>query len=242
MVVGLLVVGGAFWHVRLRTPENTPAVECPEGAQCQATSEGRTYVSAAELVLDQGEVCPGSGYLCAKLRETDEMRLLRWPDTDRTITVRIPLPAGESPGRALQLQQAARRGILAWDGYPMSIRVLGRGAASEEADITVRWAAELSDNRLGQARTEWLDAAGRVTFRVADFALVTTSPYDASVPLSVREVELTAAHEMGHALGLPHSDSEHDVMYPENTAVRLTARDFRTVQALYHLPGGARIR
>ncbi len=53
---------------------------------------------------------------------------------------------------------------------------------------------------------------------------------------------LTAAHEMGHALGLPHSDSDRDVMYPTNTARNLTTRDFRTMEALYRLPNGAKIR
>jgi predicted Zn-dependent protease len=46
---------------------------------------------------------------------------------------------------------------------------------------------------------------------------------------------------MGHALGLPHSDSERDVMYPTNTAHSLTTRDFRTLHALYELPIGALI-
>jgi predicted Zn-dependent protease len=52
---------------------------------------------------------------------------------------------------------------------------------------------------------------------------------------------LTAAHAMGHALGLPHSDSERDVMYPRNTARNLSTRDFGTVDALYRLPNGAKI-
>ena len=56
------------------------------------------------------------------------------------------------------------------------------------------------------------------------------------------EVPLTAAHEMGHVLGPPHSDSHRDVVYPTNTARSLTPRDFRTVEALYRLPNGARIR
>lgn len=238
----LLAVGALSFVLRSRVSEQAAPSACPDGAECQAVSAGRKYVSAATLVLDRADVCPGSGYLCAKLSEEPEMRLLRWPDTDRAIVVHIPLPPSETPGRATQLRQAVRRGILAWNGYPMPIRVRDRGASSDPVDITVRWADELSDRRLGQARTEWLDVAGQISFRVADFALVTHNPFDATVPLSAREVELTAAHEMGHALGVPHSDSEHDVMYPENTAVRLTARDYRTVQALYDLPGGARIR
>jgi len=47
---------------------------------------------------------------------------------------------------------------------------------------------------------------------------------------------------MGHALGLSHSDSQRDVMYPTNTARSLSTRDFRTLDALYELPNGAEIR
>ena len=60
--------------------------------------------------------------------------------------------------------------------------------------------------------------------------------------ISPQQLLLTAAHEMGHALGLPHSDSERDVMYPTNTARSLSTRDFRTLGALYRLPNGALIR
>ena len=67
------------------------------------------------------------------------------------------------------------------------------------------------------------------------------SPARRKLELAPEQVLLTAAHEMGHALGLPHSDSERDVMYPTNTARNLSNRDFRTVDALYRLPNGAKI-
>ncbi len=72
--------------------------------------------------------------------------------------------------------------------------------------------------------------------------LVTRSPFDPRAVVSPAQLRLTAAHEMGHALGLPHSDSKRDVMYPTNTATALTARDYRTMEALYALPDGAIIR
>jgi predicted Zn-dependent protease len=65
------------------------------------------------------------------------------------------------------------------------------------------------------------------------------SPGNANFELAPQQVMLTAAHEMGHPLGLPHSDSEGDVMYQTNTARNLSTRDFGTVDALYRLPNGA---
>ena len=75
--------------------------------------------------------------------------------------------------------------------------------------------------------------------RVPDFALVLRSPVRAGQMVSPEEMRLIAAHEMGHALGLPHSDVERDVMYPTNTATRLSPRDYRTMNALYGLTNGA---
>ena len=94
---------------------------------------------------------------------------------------------------------------------------------------------------LGHASTEWRLRGERADLRVVDFALATRSP-DTGRLLPERQVELTAAHEMGHALGLPHSDDPRDVMYPANTATSLTAKDYRALHALYELENGAWLR
>ena len=56
--------------------------------------------------------------------------------------------------------------------------------------------------------------------------------------LTDREVELTAAHEMGHALGSAALRlKERDVMYPrKHGVVILSARDYRTLEAVYRIP------
>ena len=95
---------------------------------------------------------------------------------------------------------------------------------------------------MGKAGVEWTEGGGVVQFRVIGLVLATHEPTDSPTELNPKQVELVAAHEMGHALGLPHSDDPRDVMFPENTATRLTNRDYRTLAALYSLPNGAEIR
>lgn len=242
LLVLIVLVGALSLGATLRRASSAQievcgrTVACPEPGAPQ--DEGAGWGPAT---LRADEVCANVGYLCAELAARDSLRVLRWPAGTEQITVNIPAPVGESPDRARTLQRAAARGILAWTGTPFPIRVVeGELRTGERADITIRWTAALPDRRLGQARFSLRVSAGAPVFGVDDFALVTRHPLQ-NRQLTDREVELTAAHEMGHALGLPHSDAERDVMFPENTALHLTARDYRTMEAVYRTANGALI-
>ena len=102
----------------------------------------------------------------------------------------------------------------------------------------MNWYRGLGANQIGRARTQWSPQTG---LQVLSLDLATRSPFSSRV-IEFRQIRLTAAHEMGHALGLlMHSDSQRDVMYPSNTATSLSARDYRTMEALYELEDGTRI-
>lgn len=212
-----------------------------EGA-CPDEAEAPARASAPPVTILAGaEVCPSAGYLCHGLGErSGEPRVLRWNDDTSVIRVRIPRPEMEDAARGTRLQQAAARGIRAWHGHPFPLHVDLTDRPGDH-DFVIRWAGSGSGRQLGQASTRWVMRAGRAELEVTDFFMVTRSPLDGRKPISERQVELTAAHEMGHALGLPHSDRERDVMFPTNTATRLSSQDYRTMQALYELENGALI-
>ncbi len=195
--------------------------------------------TTAEEAIPAAEACRDVGYLCASLRDSASFRLLRWPDHMDRLVVHVPEPSGLERSVARRLQAAAARGIAAWDGAPLRVDVAA--GVAHDADIVVTWVRSLPGARLGRARVEWTQSGADVRFSVPKFELATHT-FGATPRLqSPAEVELVAVHEMGHALGLPHSDREADVMYPSRTAHRLTTRDHRTALSLYALPGGALI-
>ena len=215
---------------------------CPQATGGICSESMALQGAVEEVALSSASVCVDVGYLCARLESTDSMRIHRWPTDTGPLRIWIPAPQGVTPGHARELQSAVVRGIQYWQRRPFQLVIDTHPIPSGEADIEISWERGLSGLQLGLTQWRWSPGRGKPKFEIQGLILAIHSPINSKNEISPEQVLLTAAHEMGHALGLTHSDSERDVMYPTNTARNLSTRDFRTLEALYRLPNGAVIR
>ena len=221
---------------RLATGADRPPPCDARDATCEADPRRSGASARTASTLVAAEACRNVGYLCAELDRTERIRIQRWKDFEGTLVVHVPLPEIEDSGVAREMQRAATMGIRAWNGQPFPILVDLRG--DRNPHFSVQWSASLGGTQIGAARTQWSPLTG---LTVISIELTTRSPYGQGRVSDSRQVRLTAAHEMGHALGLPHSDSDRDIMYPTNTATSVSAEDRRTMEVLYQMEDGTEI-
>jgi hypothetical protein len=244
-------------------PACTPAPAC--GPQIMSEIPGPTVVGRAQA-------CRDAAYLCDGFEARGRMRALRWGDRHPPIRIRVRWPDNVARADQMNSrhQQGAVRGLRAWSGVPIQLvvepepsptddnpwtetpasdaRPLVRGNArratvAAQPDFVVEWQIAPYTSELGEGYTTWGSDGvnGGYGTRVTA-ARLSRAPDARADYLTDRQVEAAAAHMMGHLLGLPHSSSPADVMYPGNTALTPSADDRRAIAALYALPNGAVIQ
>lgn len=227
---------GAFWLGRSAAPRGragrATAAQPPETTtSAAAVAVLKDSLRAARRRL-LAAIAERDTYLPAMLAESDSL-LRHWPERVAR-PIRVDLPEPDVPGYSVAMGQAVENAFARWErvgGIPVSFSVV---RDSVGVDVQVRWIEAFQFERAGQADIVW-DRQGWVVHGTLTLATHTFQ----GRPLSPDAVQTVALHEIGHLLGLGHSDDPRDVMFASTEVHDLTLRDRQTAQVLYALPPGS---
>lgn len=214
-----------------RTPSPRPV---PPPVAAAAPSGTPTLDLLARLEAHRRVTRAGSAvYLDSLLAESDSV-LRRWPGgLESPVTVAFvddDVAQQASFGTAV-----VRDAFRAWEALPLRLR-FNIVQDTNTADVVVRWIPRFDpvEKRAGQTEIEF-DQSGNIRRGAIRLAITGSDGrrLDRAAALMV------AVHEVGHALGLPHSTDSRDVMYATPRTAALSDRDRRTVELIYGLPAGS---
>ena len=156
----------------------------------------------------------------------------RWAESEYDdVTVWI------APGEEVPLWRTVDRFMVrdafhAWSAAGAPVRFVFVSDSSG-ADVHVFWRDSLPESRAGQM-TRLVDRRGWL--RAATIELSTRNMAGGAQDSTT--VRAVALHEVGHLLGLEHSDDDRDIMSAWVTAPALTSRDRSAMRKLYDVASG----
>lgn len=189
-------------------------------------------------------------YICASGHTQTSLQMVRWLPHEFPITVYIP-PVNFKGTNSETYHSWVKASFAAWTQHLPGLR-FKYVDKPEEAGMQIQWleAFAQEDSAWGKATLPqaYADPKTRKIKHRSKILLATRAQigtgFSALEPVlfSQQEFVAIATHEVGHALGLLHSDSDGDLMYP--AIMRLTAastwglsqRDILTLKRIYALP------
>ena len=214
-----------------------PAAELgPSPAINQVTAGTPTLDLMARLAVRRRIAREGTlVYLDSLLAGNDSM-VVRWPDRGGSPLTVAFMPDSTLPEWSEALYDDMRSAFRVWGSNDAGLSFREVPPSDSPPDIRVHWVTFFPDSgRVGLTTLSWTPE-GEVRSADITLALQAGEKRPSLDPSTRRRV---AAHELGHAIGLPHSADRGDLMFPGAIVSSPSRRDQATLQLLYAIPPGS---
>jgi hypothetical protein len=236
LILAVFLAGTA---VAFNLGRRVPVAELPApdssgsgGADLGGSVEPRPQRLEAARLATLRAINADDTYLPAMLAESDSI-LRRWVNRE-VRPLRVYFEPATAPGYTAAMGRVVRDAFPRWrraGGIPVRFDFV---RSPDDVDVIVRFIEAFDARRAGQADLVW-----RSDGHLQQGTLTLATHSHLGRPFSTEAVGTVALHEIGHLLGLGHSDLERDVMYPTTSVHDLTSRDRKTAMLLYSLPPGS---